>query len=210
MEKTSEPSFKELQAEISSALVSTTRTVGQVSNEDLPFQRSINPEVDRLIEEQSRRLLSLARDLNKAATAGTETRPPPLKNVESVEDGWRGIVDIIDNLLEKADACLDEYTGVIKKLTPGHQIEAATADAKRPLAKHEYRFQTLPKPQRLFTKVPKNDETTPFKPLLQSKPNAVVPLEDSLATAPTLDGSMWYGHLWSSHSCFMRYTDLEV
>ncbi|KAL8720101.1 MAG: hypothetical protein Q9225_002977 [Loekoesia sp. 1 TL-2023] len=204
---TSEQSFKELQAEVSSALVSTTRTVGQISNEDLPFQRSINPEVDRLIEEQSRRLLSLARDLNKAATAGTETIPPPLRDLESVEDGWRGIVDVVDNLLEKADACLDEYTGVIKKLTPGHQIEAATADAKRPLAKHEYRFQTLPKPQRLFRKVPRNDETTPFKPLLQSKPNAVVPLENSLATAPTLDGSMQYRHPYETEIKQSTYPD---
>ncbi|KAL9031498.1 MAG: hypothetical protein Q9196_000477 [Gyalolechia fulgens] len=190
----SERSFKELKDQVSAALVGTTRTTGQISNEDIAFQRSIDPEVDRLIEQQSQRLLALVRDLNKTATAGTETVAPPLTNVESVEDGWRGIVDVVDNLLEKADACLDEFTGVVKKLTPNHQNGGATADAKRPLAKHEYRFQNLPKPQRLFRKVPKNDETTPFKPLLQSKPNAVLSLDESLELAPTLDGSMQYKH----------------
>ncbi|KAL9005627.1 MAG: hypothetical protein Q9188_001583 [Gyalolechia gomerana] len=198
---TSERSFKELKDEVSAALVGTTRTTGQISNEDIAFQRSIDPEVDRLIEEQSRRLLGLVRNLNKTATAGTETVAPPLTNLESVEDGWRGIVDVVDNLLEKADACLDEFTGVVKKLTPNHRNEGATADAKRPLAKHEYRFQTLPKPQRLFRKVPKNDETTAFKPLLQSKPNAVLSLDESLALAPTLDGSMQYRSLFSYQSC---------
>lgn len=191
---TSERSFKELKDEISAALVGTTRTTAQISSEDIAFQRSIDLKVDRLIEEQSRRLLALVRSLNKTATAGTDTVAPPLTNVESVEDEWRGIVDVVDNLLEKADACLDEFTGVVKKLTPHHQNGSVATDAKRPLAKHEYRYQNLPKPQRLFRKVPKNDETTPFKPLLQSKPNAVVSLDESLQLAPTLDGFVQYKH----------------
>ncbi|KAL8909166.1 MAG: hypothetical protein Q9207_000340 [Kuettlingeria erythrocarpa] len=184
--------FKELKAEISSALVNTTRTAGQIAKEDLAFQRSINPEVDRLLQEQSNRLLALVRDLNKSATAGSATAPPVLKDAESVDDGWRGIVDIIDNLLEKADACLDEYSGVIKKLTPARQNEQASADAKKPLAKREYRNQNLLKPQRLFRRAPKNDDDTPFKPLLTSKPNALIPLEESLTLAPQPDGFMQY------------------
>lgn len=190
---TSEHSFKELKAGISSALINTTRTASQIAKEDLAFQRSINPEVDRLLQEQSNRLLALVRDLNKSATAGSGTAPPLLKDAESVDDGWRGIVDVIDNLLEKADACLDEYSGVIKKLTPARQNEQTSADAKKPLAKHEYRNQNILKPQRLFRKAPKNDDDKPFKPLLKSKPNAIIPLEESLALAPQPDGSMQYG-----------------
>lgn len=186
---TAEPGFKELQGKISSALVKTTRTAGQIASDDLAFHRSINPEVDRLLDEQNKRLLALARDLNKSATAGTSTSPPQITNLESVEDGWRGIVDVVDSLFERADACLDEFTGVIKKLAPSRQDEPSTANAKRPLSKCEYRFQNLPKPQRLFNTVPKNDETTPFKPLLQSKPNAAVSLQDSVVTVTGLHGS---------------------
>ncbi len=97
-----EPGFKELTSQVSAALVKTTRTAGQIANEDLAFQRSIDLEVDRLLDKQNKRLLSLVRDLSKTATAGSDTVPPPLHNAESVDDGWRGIVDIVDNLLEKS------------------------------------------------------------------------------------------------------------
>lgn len=187
---TTDRGFKELKREVSAALVKTTRTVGQIASEDLAFQRSINPEVDRSLDQQNKRLLSLIRNLNKTATAGSENVPPSLHNAESVDDGWRGIVDILDNLLEKADACLDEFTGVVRKLTPGHQLETPAPDSKKPLSKREYRYQNIPKPQRLFRKVPTNDEAAPFKPLLHSKPNAVVSFEESLVLAPAQDGSM--------------------
>ncbi|KAI4279396.1 MAG: hypothetical protein LQ337_000319 [Flavoplaca oasis] len=191
---TTEQGFKELKSQISAALVKTTRTAGQIANEDLAFQRSIDPEIDRSLDRQNKRLLSLVQSLNKTATAGSDNQPPPLHDPESVDDGWRSIVDIVDNLLEKADACLDEFTGVVKKLTPSHRNEAPTTDPKKPLSKREYRYQNIPKPQRLFRKVPTNSETSPFKPLLQSKPNALVSLEQSLASTPAQDGSMHYKH----------------
>ncbi|KAL8673548.1 MAG: hypothetical protein Q9168_002037 [Polycauliona sp. 1 TL-2023] len=204
---TTEHSFKELKSEVSAALVKTTRTAGQIASEDLAFQRSINPELDRSLHRQNKRLLSLVRSLNKTATAGSETVPPLLHNVESVDDGWRGIVDIVDNLLEKADACLDEFTGVVRKLTPGHEDKAPTSLPKKPLSKREYRFQNIPKPQRLFKKVPTNDETAPFKPLLDSKPNAVVSLEESLVLAATQDGSMHYNHPYEQEIIQSTYPD---
>ncbi|KAL8640405.1 MAG: hypothetical protein Q9228_002674 [Teloschistes exilis] len=204
---TTEPGFKELQGKISSALVKTTRTAGQIASDDLAFHRSINPEVDRLLDEQNKRLLALARDLNKSATAGTSTSPPQLTNLESVEDGWRDIVDVVDSLLERADACLDEFSGVIKKLAPSRQDEPSTANAKRLLSEREYRFQNIPKPQRLFNTVPKNDETTPFKPLLQLKPNAAVPLQDSLVTAIGLHGSTHYKHPYETEIAQSTYPD---
>ncbi|KAL8953599.1 MAG: hypothetical protein Q9222_000525 [Ikaeria aurantiellina] len=191
---TSEGTFKKLQRDVSSALVDTTRTASRISSEDLAFQRSINPEVSRRLDGQSKRLLSLVRNLNKTASAGTDAVPPRLKNVESVDDEWRGIVDIVDNLLEKADACLDEFTGVIKKLTPSRPSDPVTMSTKRPLAKHEYRNQNLPKPQRLFRNVPRNEETTPFRPLLQTKPNGLTSLEDSLVMTPSQEGSLQYKH----------------
>ena len=183
--------FKELQGEVTSALVKTTRNANQISNEDLAFHRSINPEVDRLLEQQNQRLLALARDLNKTATTGTGAVPPPLKNAESVDDGWRGIVDIVDNLLEKADACLDEFTGMIKKLAPTRQDEPTPpSNTKAPISRSLLRAKNIPKPQRLFKTLPVNDATTPFKPLLQSKPNAIVPLEESVILGPDSEGSM--------------------
>jgi len=107
--------FKSLQDQIQAALIATTRTSGQISSEDLGFQRSLNPEVATALDEQSARLLALSSSLLKSATSLADLRAPVLEDVEDVENNWRSVVDVVDSLLEKADTCLDEYTGVIKR-----------------------------------------------------------------------------------------------
>jgi exosome complex exonuclease RRP6 len=116
--------FKSLQDQIQAALIATTRTTGQISSEDLGFHRSFNSEVGAALDEQSERLLALAGALLKSAVSISELRAPVLQEADDVENNWRGVVDVIDSLLEKSDTCLDEYTGVIKrKETPtGDQL----------------------------------------------------------------------------------------
>lgn len=110
--------FKSLQEQIQAALITTTRTTGQISSEDLGFQRSFNPEVGTALDEQSERLLALASALLRSAVSISELRAPVLQDADDVENNWRGVVDVIDTLLEKSDTCLDEYTGVIKRKEP--------------------------------------------------------------------------------------------
>lgn len=175
--------FKGVKNAVTSALIETTKVAGQISNEDLAFHRSYNPSIVPLLDKQNARLLRLARGLTRSATVGTELSTPPLKDVESVDDNWRSIVDVFDNLLEKADACLDEFTGSIKRLSPGQEQQiknALPAHGKQRPGK-AYRNQNIPKPQLLFANIPRNDDKTPFKPLLKHKPHAIVPLEDSIA-----------------------------
>lgn len=190
----SDTTFKNLKDGISVALVDTTRTAGQISNEDLAFHRSSNPSIAPLLEQQSSRLLGLARKITRSATSGTEVTAPHIVNADSVEDNWKSIVDVVDNLLEKADACLDEYTGVIRKLSPAREEQmkrAAPASAKQRPGK-AYRTQNIAKPQLLFDTVPTNDETTPFKPLLRTKPNAIVSLDESIKLVAAEDGFKQY------------------
>ena len=188
-------SFKDVKDAISSALVDTTRTAGQIANEDLAFQRTSNPAIVPLLEQQSSRLLQLTRRLLRTATSGTDINAPQVSDPESVEDKWTGFVDVFDNLLEKADACLDEYTGVVRKLSPAEEermrnaLPSANAK-KRPT--RAFGGQSIPKPQLLFANVPTNDESAPFRPLLLSKPHAVTPLEDCLTLAPSEEGPLRY------------------
>ena len=186
--------FKETKETISSALIETTRTAGQIAGEDLAFHRSSNPEITPLLEKQNTRLLNLAQNLVRVATTGTEVSAPRLSDVDSVEDNWSGIVDVIDNLLEKADACLDEYTGVIKRLAPSQETQPAVQSitARKTLRARDYRDQNIPKPQLLFKNIPTNDETTAFKPLLRSKSHAIVPLKESLELTTYEDGIKQY------------------
>ena len=190
----SDVTFKELKNSISLALVDTTRTAGQISNEDLAFHRSSDPSVVPLLEQQNSRLLMLARRLTSSAVSGTKVIPPHIFNTDSVEDNWKEIVDVVDNLLEKADECLDEFTGVVRKLSPTHeeQIKKAASASGRQKPGKAYRTQNIAKPQLLFDTVPTNDETTPFKPLLRTKPNAIISLDDSLKLVAAEDGFKQY------------------
>jgi hypothetical protein len=112
------PDFKSLQDAVQAALIATTRTVGQISAEDLGFQRSLNPEVGKALDEQNARLLRISSSILRSAAALTESNAPILQDVDDIDNNWRGIVDVVDSLLERADTCLDEYTGVITRKAP--------------------------------------------------------------------------------------------
>jgi exosome complex exonuclease RRP6 len=64
--------------------------------------------------------LGLAGRLLKSSAGGAEGVSSLLSdNIEDVKEGdgpgWRGVVDRIDSLLERADSRLDEFTGAVKK-----------------------------------------------------------------------------------------------
>ena len=116
--------FAALQERISAALVATTKTVGRIAAEDLTFQRSLDPSFGRAVNKQSARLLALADTLVKTAVAGSDLDGLVLREVDDLDTSWKGVVDVVDSLLERADTCLDEYTGVVKRLGPEQQAQS--------------------------------------------------------------------------------------
>ncbi|KAF2851156.1 exosome complex exonuclease-like protein Rrp6 [Plenodomus tracheiphilus IPT5] len=185
-------SFKTLQDEISKALVSTTRSASRIGGADIPFQRSLNPQAGAQLDAQNARLLHLAQRLLENAAASSDAVGPKLPDVEAVDGNWRGVVDVIDSLLEKADTSLDEYTGVIKRLSPTGETAAVTlrpniADRK-----------AIAKPQLQFDHIPTNDETGGFRPLVTAKPHAKIPLEECLKTFKDKRGREQYPHLYQT------------
>jgi exosome complex exonuclease RRP6 len=119
--------LKSFQDPIQAALISTTRISGQISSEDLGFQRSLNPEVSTTLDEQSSRLLALSSALLNSATSISKLKAPVLEEAEDVDNNWRNVVDVLDSLLEKADTSLDEYSGLIKRqdVPEAEQVEEA-------------------------------------------------------------------------------------
>jgi exosome complex exonuclease RRP6 len=177
--------FKSFQERLTSSLVNVTRNAGQISAEDLGFHRSSNVKVSKSLDAQNAHLLQLTNKLLKAATKDTQIRQPKLHNHEDIEDKWRNIVDVIDDLLEKADACLDEYTGVIKRLSPSLQDGASIPPDMKERSRttpSTFSSYVMPKPQLQFKRAVANHETGPFKPLLRTKPHAVIPLEESIGS----------------------------
>lgn len=174
--------FKSLQELIQASLLSTTRTVNQIASEDLTFQRTANPSTGDRLEEQSTRLLELASQLIKsAATSNGSTFAGSLEDVEDVDIHWTGIVDVVDGLLEKADTCLDEYTGRVKRKS---DFPEPSQSSKKPKThdrtEPNWRRANIIKPQNAFERKVNNFAAGPWKPLLTTKPHATVPLEESL------------------------------
>ena len=198
-------SFKELQDTISAALVSTTRSATQLNSADLSFQRSLEPTLGPALDAQNARLLQLAQRLLANAAASSDAVGPTLPDVDAIDGNWRGVVDVVDSLLEKADTSLDEYTGAVKKAIPGADqvrgvgrvMHSQRLTCEQAPASVKPRFpnvpKTLPKPQLLFETKPNNYETGGFRPILTSKPHARIPLEKCLQTFRDKHGREQYG-----------------
>ncbi|KAH7138281.1 ribonuclease H-like domain-containing protein [Dendryphion nanum] len=181
--------FKAHYDTITAALVSTTRSATQLNTADIPFQRSLDPTVGVAIDAQNARLLHLAQRLLESAAAGSDAVGPKLPDVEAIDDNFKGIVDVIDSLREKADTSLDEYTGVVKRISPGVEQATTTPKSRFPSAP-----QHIIKPQLTFENVPLNNEIGAFRPLLSSKPHASIPLNESLKTFKDGNGREQYPH----------------
>lgn len=116
--------FTALQSSISSALVAATRTTSSLADEDLSFHRSLDSSLATALDQQNARLLGLASSLLGAATASAETvRAPTLSSADDIDGNWRAVVDVLDSLLERADTALDEFTGAVKRLSPGRDVQ---------------------------------------------------------------------------------------
>lgn len=187
--------FKSLQDKIQASLVSTTKAVQRIANEDLGFQRTVNPSTGSRLEEQSTRLLSLSADLLKSAAKATGQKPAgDLEDAEDVDIQWRGIVDVIDGLLEKADTCLDEYTGLVKRKGDFPETQPQKKSKTNDRLDFNVRRANIMKPQKAFEKQVDNFATGPWKPLLTQKPHAIVPLEESLDVLVDENGHEQYDY----------------
>jgi len=120
--------FATLQSTLTSSLLSTTRAVNALCAEDLAFHRSLSPATAASLDAQNARLLALAERLLGNAAVGSEVvRPKLAPALHGDGDGaagldeaeWGRVVDVVDSLLERADSSLDEFTGVVKRLSPG-------------------------------------------------------------------------------------------
>ncbi|KAL2072225.1 hypothetical protein VTL71DRAFT_11568 [Oculimacula yallundae] len=201
--------FKSLQDQLQAALIATTRTAGHISAEDLGFHRSFNPEVGTALDEQSERVLALASALLKSAASISDLRAPTLEDTDDVENNWRSVVDVVDSLLEKSDTCLDEYTGVIKRReTTATEPSTQMPSRSKKLPGNTYRNQNLLKPQLAFeVKTDNNNDDSPWKPLLTSKPHATISLEDSMPTFTNDYGQIQHRHPYETEILQLQYPE---
>lgn len=179
--------FKSFQDLVQSSLVDVTRSAGQVANQDLSFHRSSSENLSRSLDRQNAHLLRLTNKLLKAATKDTTIKAPSLQEHDDIDDSWRRIVDVMDHLLEKTDSALDEFSGVIKRQSPAMQDtpQGSPRPVKVARGLQQWSRDSMPKPQLSFEVKPDNYATGSFKPLLKTKPHAIVPLSECIGDAET-------------------------
>jgi exosome complex exonuclease RRP6 len=202
--------FKSFQESIQNALVTTTRLANQIAAEDLSFQRTSNPAVAEELDDVSSRLLTLTSSLLQSAAKGTDVAGPSLEDADDVDVHWSRIVDILDNLLEKADTCLDEYTGAIKrKSAPTDQAPAPAKKSRYALDQNIRRANVL-KPQNTFEIKPNNHDASPWKPQLTKKPHATLPLDKSLEIFNDETQATQYAYYSFLPHAFLSVDELKV
>ncbi|CAI7648933.1 unnamed protein product [Penicillium bialowiezense] len=202
-------SFPPFHDKLKTALLQLNRNVTQLSSEDLNYHRNSNQEFSESLDEENARVIALTSAVIKAATAGTDKPAPTLRDEDTIDDNWRDVVDVIDLLLEKADACLDEFTGVIKKLSPSQEEQAQAPVVKKAPAFpniYDYGPSKIPKPQLEFERKPDSTDMSPFKPLLKSKPHAIVPLSQCLKMKK-IDGAQGYPHPYETEIRESQYPE---
>ena len=176
--------FKAYQARVAASLVGIVHTSNRIADRDLSFHRSSSEKVSKSLDAQNAHLLRLTSRLLKAATQESSVKPPHLRNQDSVEDNWRGVVDVVDDVLEKADASLDEYTGVIRRLSPAlpDGVQTPPRPQSKPFSPKQMHWpKVFHKPQETFRRKPDNHNTNPWKPLLVDNPHAIKPLDESIS-----------------------------
>ena len=173
--------FSAYQQKVLDSLVKVTKTATHLSSQDLGFHRSSSDKVSKSLDQQGRHLLELTSKLLKAAAKDTNKPVPTIKNLDNIEDNWPKVVDVVDDQFEKVDASLDEYTGVIKRMSPAVQESPQPLPKAQMATKPYVRFpKVFDKPQTHFNRQVNNFETKPFKPLLTYKPHAIQSLEESI------------------------------
>ncbi|ORY58776.1 ribonuclease H-like domain-containing protein [Pseudomassariella vexata] len=199
--------FKSLQEKVQAALVATTRTSNQIAGEDLTFHRSSNPAVNEELDDTSERLLALSTSLLKSASKGTDLNAPVIEDADDVDIHWSRVVDVIDALLEKADTCLDEYTGLVKKkAAPTEELGTQPKKPKTFSALDKsMRHANVLKPQNAFEVKPNNLSTSPWKPILTKKSHAVVPLEQSLGSSSDEENGVQYKHPYETEIVQLQF-----
>jgi len=129
--------FDALHDSITAALLATTRAATALAAEDLRFHRSLDAGVASALDAQQGRILSLAERLLASAARGTGAAAPPrLRDVEALEEGWPGVVDVVDGELERADVALEAMAGVVRR---GGEAVAGTGEEVRLACRRETR-----------------------------------------------------------------------
>ncbi|KAK6505231.1 exosome nuclease subunit [Arthrobotrys musiformis] len=202
--------FATLQKDASLGLVKLVKTAKTLSSGDIAFNKSLDAEFSTVLENTNSKVLGLINDLVRNATDGSDIKFENFEDADSVETRWSVISEVVDFLLEKADLCMDEYTGTVKRgimQTTQSNYKSARTDKRAGEGRKAFNKSLhMAKPQLQFKKPLSPLDSGPYKPRLEKKPHAIKSLEESLV--PTIvDGREKYPHPYLEEISQYRFPD---
>ncbi|KAK9718818.1 exosome nuclease subunit [Basidiobolus ranarum] len=177
--------FEDFSKSFFGTLIGATRAAS-VLPADLSFHKSLDLDLATAIDNCASKVLRMSNELLKHAGGDiTDT----FYDIDDVQDRYGGVVDVVDNLLEKADVCLDEHTGKLNASLSTATLQGAASIAKLSTDdKSEYHLihaQNILRPQLKFKDTVDNSASTPWIRIIKEKPNALVPLDYGLPSSLT-------------------------
>ncbi|KAG5439945.1 hypothetical protein PCANB_000227 [Pneumocystis canis] len=169
--------FFRFQNQLYDSLVSTTKAVVIIGSQDIDFYRTLDPYFALSLADCNKRLLDLANFFIQFVSLGKFGK---IEEHEDFNYRWLDIVDMVDSLFEKADMLLNEFNELVKQ--SDYKIEKKNSkDLKRKKLAYKYTHaENISRPQLRFSTVPDNDSNTPWRRKITVKPNALVPLDNSI------------------------------
>ncbi|KAF3908621.1 hypothetical protein AA313_de0201688 [Arthrobotrys entomopaga] len=178
--------FATFQKDSSLGLVKLVKSVKVLSAGDLPFNKSLDSEFAAALDTANGKILALINNLVRSATDGSDIKFDNFEDPDSVETKWSLVSEVVDFLLEKADLCMDEYTGTVNRgvmqtSAAGSNYKSARTDKRSGDGRKAFNKSLhMTKPQLQFKKPLSPLDSRPYKPRLEKKPHAVVSLDESL------------------------------
>ncbi|KAJ1976871.1 exosome nuclease subunit [Dimargaris cristalligena] len=177
--------FQDFSKTLFSRLVQLTKLANNVPTRDISFYRNVDPSFASQLDDCSSGLLKLS---NRLVAFSANESVTVLQNVDQVNNHYHLVVDVMDGLLERVDAALDELKPGSKsgdKLAVNMRQSAPIVTQVKQAGSDrlDYRLihaQNIARPQLKFKDGVDNSATSPFTWKLASKPNAQISLEESL------------------------------
>ncbi|ODV85865.1 hypothetical protein CANARDRAFT_27944 [[Candida] arabinofermentans NRRL YB-2248] len=195
--KNTDPSDLE---QLAPSLVNLIRLSTAINAKDINFFKSVDSDIKSKTQDVNKQLIQLMDELVQSSL----TILPDVdmdENKLSVDDengNWKIIGNVLDTLFENTEISLDQYSKYKKTATTDNNSSSVTSEftyldendqgnsvnnQKRSIPQST----NIEKPQLKFNDPINNFETTPFKPLITTKPNALKPFEESMKLIPATD-----------------------
>ncbi|KAG7693347.1 hypothetical protein KL933_000155 [Ogataea haglerorum] len=161
------------------SLISLIRLSSAVNAKDISFYNSIDATVKSESTALNQHLIDLLNELLPNAFSISSDQDGQL-HADKKDENWKVVSSVLDTLFENAEIALEE--GTKKEQTSHAKDEFTYLDENDTSGTRKSTPQSLKieKPQLLFKTPVNNFETSPFKPLITSKPNALIPLQKSV------------------------------